>query len=406
MIKQPSTTPVFILAGGAGERLSPLTAAKPKPAVSFGGTHRIIDFTLSNCINSGLRKIFVLTQYQREHLHDYVRESRMRLGQSVDWQSGDQLMCVPPVSGKRYRGTADAVFQNLPLLRFDDAEHVIIACGDHIYSMDYRPMLSRHIASGAEMTIAAARRPANEASAFGVLDVDNGTVTQFREKPAPETLPDAGDVLVSMGVYIFKRAALADIADRANPMETDFGAHIVPGLVRGQKVAAYDFGSSPQNYWRDVGSLDSYFQANMDLLGPRPEFDMESVQWPVYAARDSSILEIGNSRISRQAIVETCNVLRSIVSFGACIERGATIENSVILPGARVGKNARLRNTIVDEGVSVPDEAKVGFSAAADQSRFMVTAGGVVVVSVSAPLRRTLEPSVHDSVGTRAVAAA
>jgi glucose-1-phosphate adenylyltransferase len=395
MIRQPSTTPVFLLAGGAGERLFPLTSGKPKPAVSFGGTHRIIDFTLSNCINSGLRKIFVLTQYQREYLHDYIRESRARLSHAFEWHRGDQLLPVPPVSGKRYRGTADAVFQNLSLIRFDSGENVIIASGDHVYSMDYRPMVSRHIASGAEMTIAAVRRPVNEASGFGVLDVDKGTVTHLREKPSPDNLPDAGDVLVSMGVYIFKRSALVDIADRANPMETDFGTHIIPRLIRGQKVVAYDFGNSPCNYWRDVGSLDSYFQANMDLLGPNPAFDMKTDCKSVFAAGDTSVSEMGNSRISRRATVGASKIIRSIVSCGACIERGATVESSVILPGARVGKNARLRNAIVAEGSSVPDGARVGFNTTADRDRFMVTPGGVVVVSD--PLRRTREPSIRRS---------
>ena len=384
MVQRPSSTPVFILAGGEGARLSPLTEAKPKPAVSFGGTHQILDFTLSNCINSGLRKIFVLTQYQREPLHDYVREIRHRISPSQDWREGDELRSVPPVSGKRYRGTADAVFQNLPLIRFDTVEHVLIASGDHVYSMDYRPLISRHIASGADLTIAAARRPVKESGAFGVVDVEGGMVTRFREKPSSDTLPQHGEVLVSMGVYVFNRRALLNIADSATPMETDFGHDILPRLVRGQKVAAYDFGSSPRNYWRDVGSLDSYFQANMDLLGAGSEFHPEMDSgWPVYALGDSSTLKYGDSRVSRRAVIGRSTIRRSVISHGACIEPGALVENSVILPGARVGRSARVRNTILAEGASIPDDFKVGMNLNLDRSRFMVTPGGVVVIKAS-----------------------
>jgi glucose-1-phosphate adenylyltransferase len=402
MNQGPSATPVFVLAGGAGERLIPLTEAKPKPAVSFGGTHQIIDFTLSNCVNSGLRKIFVLTQYQREHLHDYIRESRVRLSQSFRWHEGDQLLSVPPVSGRRYRGTADAVFQNLPLIQFDSAEHVLIASGDHIYSMDYRPLLWRHAMSGADMTIAAVRRPVNEATAFGVLDVEDDAVVGFNEKPSRSSLPDTGDVLVSMGVYVFRRKALLDIADRATPLETDFGRDIVPMLIRARKVAAYDFGSSPRNYWRDVGSLDSYFQANMDLLGSRPKFDMEiDSHWPMYAAGDSSTVKTSSSRVSRRALIGSWRIEHSVVSHGACIGRGALVENSVILPGAQVGKSVQLRNTIVAEGVSIPDGSKVGMNMTEDRTRFMVTAGGVVVVN-AAPCRPSIAKT--DAVGFRRVA--
>jgi glucose-1-phosphate adenylyltransferase len=378
---QQSSTPVFILAGGAGERLAPLTQVKPKPAVSFGGTHQIIDFTFSNCINSGLRKIFVLTQHQREPLHDYIRENRQRMSQFFRWHEGDELRPVPPVGGKRYRGTADAVFQNLPLLRFDTADHVLITSADHVYAMDYRKLISRHAYSGADLTILTARRPVTEATAFGVLDVENGAVTQFREKPSAETLPKGGEVQVSMGVYVFRRQALLDIADSASPMETDFGRDIVPKLIRRQTAAAYEFGDSACSYWRDVGTLDSYFQANMDLLASRPEIDLESdAEWPIHSLRDATIRYIRDSRISRQASVRTSTIRRSIISHGARIEPGAVVEDSLILPDARIGRNARVRNTIVAEGAYVPDGVMVGVRASEDRSRFQRTAGEVTVV--------------------------
>lgn len=387
MVQRPSTTPVFILAGGAGERLQPLTQAKPKPAVSFGGTHQILDFTLSNCINSGLRRIFVLTQHHREPLHEYVRENRLKMSQSLRWHEGDELLALPPVSGKRYRGTADAVFQNLPLLRFETAEHVLIASGDHVYSMDYRPLIARHAVSGADLTIAVVRRPVREASAFGVVEVVNGKATRFTEKPSLDTLPQRGDVLVNMGIYVFRRRALLDIADRAHPLETDFGRDIVPKLIHREDVAVYDFGETRKSYWRDVGSLDSYFQANMDLLADYPEVSLEAqADWPVLSLGDSSITRSSDSRIS-------CGARHSIVSRGACIEPGALIEDSVILPGAHVGRNTRVRNAIVAEGASVPSGLSVGLDPKADRSRFVVTEGGVVVVGGS--WRRVTERAVY-----------
>jgi glucose-1-phosphate adenylyltransferase len=376
-----STTPVFILAGGVGERLGPLTKTKPKPAVSFGGNHQILDFTLSNCIHSGFRKIFVLTQYQGDHLRDYVLGIRERVSHHFRWHEGDQLVSLSPVSGKRYRGTADAVFQNLQLIRCTTAEHVVVASGDHVYAMDYRPLLARHLATNADLTIGAVQRPVIEASAFGVLDVEDGMVARFREKPAPESLPQAGRVLVSMGVYVFKRTALIDIADHAASTETDLGRDIVPKIVSGRRVGAYDFSNSPRNYWRDVGSLDSYFNANMDLLGPSPAFEPEmDSQCPIYSLSDSSLLRTGGARISTKAATNGATILRSVVSDGASIERGAVVEDSVILPGARVGKNARVRHAIVAEGACIPDGAVVGMDVDLDRTRFAVTPGGVVVV--------------------------
>ena len=388
MVQPSKSTPVYILAGGVGQRLIPLTEAKPKPAVPFGGTHQIIDFTISNCVNSGLRKVYLLTQYLRDQLHDYIRESRLRLAQTFQWSKGDQLMSLPPASGKRYRGTADAVFQNSSFLRLETADDVLIASGDHVYAMDYRPLLDRHVASGAGMTIAAVRRSAMDAHAFGVLDVENDIVTGFREKPAPETLTGSSDVMVSMGIYAFKRSLLLDIADRATPLECDFGHDIIPKLIRRHEVAAYDFGNVSRNYWRDVGSLDSYFQANMDLLGPSPQFDPDiDVNWPIYSAGDSSSLRINGSRISCGAFVRAKAIRRSVISYGVSIGHGAVIEDSVILPGASVGKNVKLRNAIVAEGACIPDGVAVGMDENLDRARFAITSGGVVIVRNRASVR-------------------
>jgi glucose-1-phosphate adenylyltransferase len=390
MTTRPTTTPVFILAGGEGQRLAPLTEAKPKPAVSFGGTHQILDFTLSNCVNSGLKKIYVLTQYKREPLHDYVRQNRLLLSSRFQWHDGDDLRCVAPVSGKRYRGTADAVFQSLPLIRFDTAEHVLVASGDHIYSMDYRQFLTHHAMSGADMTIGTVRRPVGEASAFGVVDTtDGGAVVGFREKPGAETLPTTSEVLVNMGVYAFKRTALLAMADTASPMETDFGRHFIPKLVRSGKVAAYDFDCLGRNYWRDVGSLDSYYRASMDLVGPDPGFDLDrDKMWPIHTLTESSVFKLGYSRISCRALTESSTIRHSVISYGACIEAGAVVENSVVLPGALIAAGAHVRNAIITEKTIVENGCRIGMDPDADRRQFLVTPEGVVVVSGPARGRR------------------
>jgi glucose-1-phosphate adenylyltransferase len=406
MVERQNATPVFLLAGGAGERLAPLTELKPKPAVAFGATHQIIDFTISNCINSELRRIFVLTQYQREHLHNYIREARLRLSRWFRWNEGDELLSLPPQSGKRYRGTADAVFQNLPLISVAPSEHVVIASGDHVYAMDYRALLSCHVDSGADMTMAVVRRSVEEAQHFGVVDVDDGIVRRFREKPSRDTLPPTGEVFVNMGVYVFRQRVLMEIAEHASPMEIDFGRDIVPKMLARQKIAAWNFDAAPRNYWRDVGSLDSYFHASMDLLGPNPRFNPdEDPEWPIYALGESGTRGCNDSRISLGAFTDrSSSITRSIVSHGACIGKNAILENCVILPDARVGDGAHLRNAIVSEGASIGDGVRIGMNPHVDRARFPVTPGGVVVVSPT--LRTTSERLVQPRVVRSAVNAA
>jgi len=324
------------------------------------------------------------------------------MSQFFRWHEGDQLLPVPPLSGKRYRGTADAVFQNLPLIRFDSAEDVLILSGDHIYSMDYRRLLWRHSMSGADMTVAVVQRPVREASRFGVVDIEDGMVTGLREKPAAESLPQTGEVPVSMGVYVFKRRTLIDIADTSGSMETDFANNIIPRLIRQHRVAAYDFGSAPQSYWRDVGSLDSYYQANMDLLGAKPQFQLDTdSNWPIYACGDSAAGNTGGSRVSRRAVIRSRRVTRSVVSHGASIEAGAIVQNAVVLPGAHIGADVYLRNAIVAEGVTIPDGFEIGLNPGQDAARFKMTSEGVVVVDgqLGRLSERTVCARSHHAVG-------
>lgn len=380
MNRHHESTPVFVLAGGRGKRLGPLTESMPKPAIPFGGNHHIIDFTLSNCVNSGLQQIHVLTQYNPKPLHDYIRECRMRLAIHFRSEDGGDLCCLPAVSGKRYRGTADAVFQNLPLIRCHSAEHVLIVSADHVYTMDYTRLLAHHVASGAEMTLAAVRKPIREASMFGVVDTTpDGRVIGFREKPPVGPLPVCGQVLVSMGIYIFRKSALLSLADRSCPTETDFGHHIVPALIRSSNISAYDFGAEPQHYWRDVGTIDSYYEANMDLLGPNPLFAPEADH--IGLTESTGIRTSRNSRISLSARTEGSEIQRSVICKGACVEPGAMVINSVVLPGARIGRHARVRNSIVGPGAVVNGSAKIGEHLDIDRQRFLVTPKGIVVVS-------------------------
>jgi glucose-1-phosphate adenylyltransferase len=341
-------TSAWILAGGQGKRLHPLTVSRPKPAVSFGGSSRIIDFTLLNCFKSGVSRVSLLTQYRHEELHQYIRQEW-----NERWNSGQNrtpLVCLPPASGKRYRGTADAMFRNLELLESDDSDFVLILSGDHIYQMDYRDLVRRHMEKDADLTIAAVEHPLKEASSFGVLEVDaNFKVTGFAEKPAsPAALPSRPSMaLVSMGIYVFKKNVLRKtLRSHCEGRGYDFGHDIIPSMIPFGRTYAYDF----RAYWRDIGTIDAYYQASMDI--------------PIRSAR----------------IYRESRILNSVISPDVHIAEGATIEDSVLLPGVRIGKGVRLRRTIVEEGVRVSAELNVGFDLDRDRDRHTVTREGVVVI--------------------------
>jgi len=384
-------TLTFVLAGGEGGRLHPLTADQPKPAVPFGGVFRIIDFSLSNLINSGLRHIKVLTQYKHERLRSYVHSGWPQLCNEFCRSDGEDLACVPPSPGKRYRGTADAVFQNLKMIERSDAEYVLIVSGDQVYHMDYGELLYRHCSSHADMTMAAVEYPVELAASLGVIEAEpGGRVIGFEEKPvSPRPLPsNPRKALVNMGVYVFSRESLIDTLRKNVDLNgsDDFGRDIVPVLTRLGRSVVFEFGG----YWRDVGTLDVYYQTNLDLLLAGATLDpYDNAAWPTLTLAGTKYLQhsrmVSESRVSRDAALTDCEVWMSMVSAGARIEAEAELEAAIVLPGARIGRGAKIRNAIVAENAVVAPNARIGYDPEADRARFSLSDNGVVIVEASYP---------------------
>jgi glucose-1-phosphate adenylyltransferase len=395
----------ILLAGGAGERLLPLTRSIAKPAVPFGGHYRIVDFTLSNIVNSGLRRILVMTQYKSLVLHRHLREGWNIFGREL----GEYLEVLPPmkrVHSDWYLGTADAVYQNIESIEQELPEAVLILSGDHIYKMDYREMVDWHRSTGAAATIATIQVQPSEASRFGVLDIDSNTLLcqGFEEKPAhgnprPSAFnPDM--VSASMGIYLFQTRILLDAlrADAADPDSShDFGHDVLPRLIGSCPVAAYDFhdlNDKTALYWRDVGTLDAYFEANMDLVSVNPEFNLYDSRWPVrtrmpqsppakfvFAQEGRRMGVATDSIVSPGVIISGGRVNKSVLSPGVRVNSYCEIENSILLHGATVGRYARISNAIVDSGVHIPEGAIVGGDFESSRAAgYKVTGGGVVVV--------------------------
>ena len=392
---------VVLLAGGAGERLYPLTKERAKPAVSFGGPYRIVDFTLSNCVNSGLRRIFIATQYKAQSLNRH-----MRGGWSVvNRELGEFIEVLPPqkrVGENWYLGTADAVYQNLYSLQREEPRWVIVLSGDHIYKMDYSKMLDVHIARGASLTVAAIEVPVAESRRFGVLEVDaESRVTGFQEKPhsAKPTPWNPGCCLGSMGVYIFDFPVLVRelLRDAEEGTTHDFGRDIIPKLVAAkERVYSYlfwDENKKASQYWRDVGTLDAYYEASMDLVQVDPVFNLYDPAWPLRTyqpqyppakfvfdedGRRGSALQ---SMVSMGCIVSGSSVVRSILSPGVRVHSYCDIQDSILMPKAIVNRHARIRRAIVDAKVEVPAGAVIGYDAAEDRRRHTVSEAGVVVVT-------------------------
>ena len=401
-------TLVVLLAGGQGERLSPLTADRSKPAVPFGGVFRIIDFTLSNCLNSGLRRIYVLTQYKSGSV-----ERHIQLGWDTLFSSelGEWVYSVPPqlrVGQRWYEGTADAVWQNLYLLRRESPRRVVVLAGDHIYKMDYGRMLEHHDVKGAVATAAAVEVPVAQARAFGNLEVDEDhRIRAFIEKPEqPPSIPDKpGSALVNMGVYVFETdtliRALEEDAVRDGSSH-DFGHDILPRLAEQERVFAYPFideNRKTQRYWRDIGTLDAYYEASMDLTAVNPVFNLYDTEWPVRThARQHppAKLVFGeeweggrfgvaiDSLLADGVIVSGARVERSILSPGVRVHSYAKVTDSILMDGVDVARHARLTRTIVDKNVRIEAGCVIGEDLEADRARFTVSDNGIVVIPKNA----------------------
>jgi glucose-1-phosphate adenylyltransferase len=396
-----SNTIGIVLAGGAGTRLGPLTADRAKPAVPFGGQYRIIDFTLANCVNSGLRKVLVLTQYKSQSLLTHLRDA----WDIVNPHCGDYITAVPSqmrTGDSWYCGTADAVCQNVYLLKRSGAKNILILSGDHVYQMDYSNILRQHESTSADVTVACTNVSLSEARSFGVLALDaTDRITEFQEKPAsPRTIPGSPDrALGSMGVYVFSvdtlcDALLADHEDSAS--DHDFGKDIIPRIIRTHAVYGYQFGKntsdSPDPYWRDVGTIDAYHQASMDLLKYPTPLNLHNKGWPfrkcdppgspalIRRDRHGICGEVQDSILGRGTVVAGGHVSNSILSSGTFIDGEAVVSDSILFDDVEVGEGAVLQRCIIDKGVSVPPGVRVRPDSGRHHPNLTVSETGVVVI--------------------------
>jgi len=396
------STVALILAGGRGTRLHQMTDWRAKPAVPFGGKFRIIDFPLSNCINSGIRKIGILTQYKADPLIKHIQQGwgflRGEFGEFVNLMPAQQTA----QGGGWYEGTADAIYQSIDMLRGNNSEFVLILAGDHIYKMDYGAMLADHVEKGADLTIGCLEVSLDEAKDFGVMHVnENRQVQAFVEKPEnPPSIPGRADVaLASMGIYVFSTSFLIDqlIKDAETDGSTrDFGHDIIPSVIDGHNVNAYPFlnlQSGEQSYWRDVGTLDAYWSANMELIGVNPELNLYDKTWPIwtYQAQNAPAKFIFDdedrrgqaidSMVSGGCIISGATIRHSLIFSDVRVNSYTVVTDSVILPEVIIGRNCRITKTIVEKGCHIPEGTVIGEDKAEDEKRFQVSSGGVVLVT-------------------------
>ena len=395
----------LVLAGGEGKRLYPLTRDRSKPAVPFGGAYRLVDFVLSNIVNGGVRRIAVLTQYKSHSLDRHL---------ALTWRMSTFLgNYVTPVPAQMRRGpywfsgSADAIYQNLNILTDEKPDYVLVFGADHIYRMDPKQMLQQHIESGAGVTVAGIRVPIAEASAFGVIaSGENNKIVSFDEKPAePQHVPDDPTMaFASMGNYIFNAALLREIvttdAEEGESSKHDVGGDIIPALVKAGEAYVYDFSDNEvpgqtdreRGYWRDVGTLDAYSQANMDTISVDPIFSFYNYDWPIFTYRSQDppakfVFDFQGRRGSAvESIVSSGVVIsggiarRSVLSSRVYVHSYALVEDSVLMPGVDVGRNAVVRRAIIDKNVQIPAGARIGVDPVADKERFAVTDSGIVVI--------------------------
>ncbi|MFN2447271.1 MAG: glucose-1-phosphate adenylyltransferase [Vicinamibacterales bacterium] len=412
---------VIVLAGGVGERLSPLTKERAKPAVFFGGPYRIIDFVLSNCINSGLRHIFIATQYKSLSLNRHIRQGWTIVSEEL----GEFIEILPPqkrVGEQWYQGTADAVFQNLYSIVREQPRYVVVLAGDHVYKMDYRKMLHFHVEKQAAVTLAAIEVPIQDGVRFGIVAVDErNRAIGFQEKPkAPTSIVGQPHLaLASMGIYVFDMDVLLAALERddADPDSLhDFGKNIIPPLIDTGRVFSYPFydeNKKTAKYWRDIGTLDAYFDASMDLCRVNPDFNLYDPEWPLRTAMPQAPPakfvfaqewrrgEALDSMISQGCIVSGSTIIGSILCPNVRVHSFCQIDQSILMPGVRVGRHARIRRAIIDRDVHIPRGARIGYDESEDRKRHTVSDGGVVVVTMNdepyvgpiadEPLRREAE---------------
>ncbi len=398
----------IVLAGGEGKRLMPLTADRAKPAVPFGGSYRLVDFVLSNLVNAGFLRIAVLTQYKSHSLDRHI---------TTTWRMSNLLgNYITPVPAQQrlgprwYTGSADAILQNFNLIHDENPKHVIVFGADHVYRMNPDQMYQQHLQTGAGVTVAAIRVKRSEASEFGVIELDDDgiTIKAFHEKPAnPPAMPGHPDLaLVSMGNYIFRRDAMEEalILDSEDAdSRHDIGGNIIPAMTKAGIAKVYDFADNEvpgeterdKGYWRDVGSIDSYFEAHMDLVSPLPIFNLYNRQWPILTNPPSlppaKFSERGiafDSVVGAGSIISGGELRRTVASYDVYAGRDSVVENSVLMPSVKIGENAKIKNAILDKNVVVEPGASIGFDIERDRERFTVSQGGIIVIGKGVTVTR------------------
>ncbi|MFC1773293.1 glucose-1-phosphate adenylyltransferase [Pseudomonadota bacterium] len=394
-------TLALILAGGRGSRLKQLTLWRSKPAVPFGGKFRIIDFPLSNCMNSGIRRVGVLTQYKAHSLLQHIQRGwgflRGEFGEFIELLPAQQR-----IQSSWYAGTADAIYQNLDIIRIHNPEYVLILAGDHIYKMDYGPMIAHHVEHGADMTVGCLEVDLDIARAFGVMTTDgDGRVLEFNEKPEnPAPMPGSEDTsLASMGIYVFNTRFLFEqlIKDADNPESShDFGNDIIPAIIQQYRVFTYPFRdvqTGQQAYWRDVGTVDAFWATNLELIGVTPELNLYDQDWPIWTYQEQMppakfVFDDEDRRgtaidsmVSGGCVISGATVRHSLLFSNVKVNSYSLLNHAVVLPDVEIGRNCRIQNAVIDKGCQIPNDTVIGEDPAADAQRFHVSPGGVVLVT-------------------------